>query len=48
MADKQKALETALAQIEKKYGKGAVMRLGENNTMNIGESKEDVVSKVIR
>ncbi len=35
MADKQKALETALAQIEKKYGKGAVMRLGENNTMNI-------------
>ncbi len=35
MADKQKALETALAQIEKKYGKGAVMRLGESNTMNI-------------
>lgn len=35
MADKQKALETALAQIEKKYGKGAVMRLGENSTMNI-------------
>lgn len=35
MADKQKALETALAQIEKKYGKGAVMRLGENPTMNI-------------
>ena len=35
MADKQKALETALAQIEKKYGKGAVMRLGESNTMNV-------------
>ena len=35
MADKQKALETALSQIEKKYGKGAVMRLGEANTMNV-------------
>ena len=29
-ADKKKALETALAQIEKDFGKGAVMRLGEN------------------
>jgi len=29
-SDKKKALETALAQIEKDYGKGAVMRLGEN------------------
>lgn len=27
--DKQKALETALHQIEKNYGKGAVMRLGD-------------------
>ncbi len=35
MADKQKALETALSQIEKKYGKGAVMRLGESNSMNV-------------
>ncbi len=33
--DKQKALETALAQIEKNYGKGAVMRLGENVKMNV-------------
>ncbi len=33
--DKQKALADALAQIEKSYGKGAVMRLGENNAMNI-------------
>ena len=29
-ADKKKALDTALAQIEKDFGKGAVMRLGEN------------------
>ena len=27
--DKKKALETALHQIEKNYGKGAVMRLGD-------------------
>ncbi len=35
MADKQKALETALLQIEKQYGKGAVMRLGSNSKLNI-------------
>lgn len=34
--DKMKALESALAQIEKEFGKGAVMRLGDNsNHMNI-------------
>ena len=31
--DKQKALETALQQLEKQYGKGTVMRLGENAAM---------------
>lgn len=37
MADKDKAqaLETALSQIEKQFGKGAVMRLGQNSTMNV-------------
>ena len=35
MEDRQKALETALAQIEKQFGKGAVMRLGQNATMNV-------------
>ena len=35
MADKKKALETALLQIEKNYGKGAVMRLGENSSLNV-------------
>ncbi len=29
-SDRKKALETAIAQIEKDYGKGAIMRLGEN------------------
>ena len=33
--DKQKALETALAQIEKQFGKGAVMKLGQNSTLNV-------------
>ena len=33
--DKQKALETALHQIEKNYGKGAVMRLGDKPEMNV-------------
>ncbi len=32
---KAKALEMALQQIEKNYGKGAVMRLGENVAMNV-------------
>ena len=34
-ADKKTALETALAQIEKQYGKGAVMRLGQNEAMHV-------------
>lgn len=34
--DKMKALESALAQIEKQYGKGSVMKLGDHsNNMNI-------------
>ncbi|MBR5620466.1 MAG: recombinase RecA [Clostridia bacterium] len=33
--NRQKALETALQQIKKNYGDGAVMRLGENRTMNV-------------
>ncbi len=34
-ADKKKALQTVLAQIEKNYGKGAVMRLGDRPDMNV-------------
>ena len=33
--DKQKALETAISQIEKQFGKGAVMKLGQNSTLNV-------------
>ena len=34
-ADKKKALETALQQIEKNFGKGTVMRLGDKAEMNV-------------
>ena len=33
--DKKSALDTALAQIEKQFGKGAVMKLGQNVTMQV-------------
>ncbi len=33
--DKQKALETALANIERAFGKGSVMRLGDNKALDI-------------
>ena len=37
--DKVKALETAMSQIEKQFGKGAIMRLGENAAMNVDHIK---------
>lgn len=33
--EKRKALETAIAQIEKQYGAGAVMKLGQHSTLNV-------------
>ena len=33
--EKKKALEAALGQIEKQFGKGSVMKLGEYQAMNI-------------
>ncbi len=35
MADKKTALDTALQQIEKSFGKGAIMRLGQNCGLNV-------------
>ena len=35
IADKKKALETALEQIERQFGQGAVMKLGQSAAMNI-------------
>ena len=34
-SDKKKALQTALSQIEKSFGKGTVMRLGDRPDMNV-------------
>ena len=33
--DKDKALEQVLSDIEKQFGKGSIMKLGENAQMNI-------------
>ncbi|GFR35298.1 recombinase RecA [Thermobrachium celere] len=35
MNEKQKALELALSQIEKQFGKGSIMKLGENSKLNV-------------
>ena len=32
-ADKQKALESALSQIERQFGKGSIMKLGSENAI---------------
>ena len=42
--DKTKALETAMSQIEKQFGKGAIMRLGENTGMNVESIKTGSVA----
>jgi recombination protein RecA len=33
--DREKAMEQALAQVEKQFGKGAIMRLGENHVVDV-------------
>ena len=42
--DKRKALETALTQIKKQFGEGAVMRLGQNNGMHVDASSTGALS----
>ena len=34
-SEKQKALEVAMSQIEKDFGKGSIMKLGELKTTNV-------------
>jgi len=41
---KKKAIATALSQIEKKYGKGAIMKLGENVGMNVSSISTGSIS----
>ena len=33
--EREKALETALSQIERSYGKGSIMKLGENSVVEV-------------
>jgi len=35
MNDKRKALEAAISQVEKQFGKGSIMKLGENSKLNL-------------
>ena len=35
MENKMKAVQTAISQIQKRYGEGAIMRLGENGSLNV-------------
>lgn len=35
MTDKKKALEAAISQVEKQFGKGSIMKLGENTRLNL-------------
>ena len=34
-SDKKKAIDTAMAQIEKMYGKGSIMRFGDQTNLNV-------------
>ena len=43
-AEKAKALQAALAQIEKQFGKGTIMRLGEGETLVRGKCRPHLVS----
>ncbi|HBR58611.1 MAG TPA: recombinase RecA [Blastocatellia bacterium] len=44
MSDKAKAIESALLQIEKKFGKGAIMRLGERPHEEVGAISTNCLS----
>ena len=35
MTEKDKSLDLAMKQIQKEYGEGSIMKLGENNKMNV-------------
>ena len=43
LSDKKKALETAISQIEKNFGKGTVMRLGDRPEMNVEATRSSSV-----
>ena len=45
--DRKKALETALGQIEKQFGKGAVMKLGQDSTLNVEAISTGSISRLV-
>ena len=45
-SEKKKALESALGQIEKQFGKGSVMKLGDFTAMNVESIPTDRKSVV--
>lgn len=42
--EKQKALETAISQIEKSFGKGTIIKMGENPKMNVSSVSTGSIS----
>ena len=44
---KKKALENALKDIEKHFGKGAIDRLGNNKRMNVDVIPTDILRKIL-
>ena len=40
--DREKALETALAQIDRQFGKGTVMRLGSDERAGVGRDAREL------
>ena len=46
-SDKKKALETAMAQIERAYGKGSIMRLGENAGVAVSYTHLTLPTKLV-
>ena len=42
--EKQKALETAISQIEKNFGKGTIIKMGENPKMNVSSVSTGSIS----
>ena len=46
-ADKKKALETCLAQLDKMYGKGTVMRLGGTLIFEVGMGQAGAVEDIL-
>ena len=43
-SERERALEMALSQIEKHFGKGSIMRLGENTSVGVDAGPDPITS----